>query len=59
MTSPSESPRYSGMDNHRKELKWTNFYVKGAVSRDFLYPVFFTNQLLLVPSEMSKGRFDF
>jgi len=26
--------------------------LKGTVSRDFLYPVFFTNQLLLVPLEM-------
>ena len=26
---------------------------KGTVSRDFLYPVFFTNQLLLVLLEMS------
>ena len=35
------------------------FWFKGTVSRDFLYPVFFTNQLLLVPLEMSKGRLYF
>ena len=32
---------------------------KGTVSRDFLYSVFFTNQLLLVPLDMSLGHFDF
>ena len=28
-------------------------------SRDFLYLVFFTNQILLIPLEMSLGHFDF
>ena len=34
-------------------------YLKGTVSRDFLYPVFFINQFILVPLEMSMGRFIF
>ena len=29
--------------------------LKGTVSRDFLYPVFFINQFILVPLEMSMG----
>ena len=33
--------------------------LKGTVSRDFLYSVFSPKQLLLVPLEMSLGRFDF
>ena len=32
---------------------------KGTVSRDFLYPVFFINQFILVPLEMSMDRFYF
>ncbi len=31
---------------------WFDPSLKGTVPRDFLYPVFFTNQLLLVPLEM-------
>ena len=37
----------------------TNNDFKGTVSRDFLYPVFFINQFILVPLEMSMGRFIF
>ena len=33
--------------------------LKGTISRDFLYPVFFINQFILVPLEMSMGRFIF
>ena len=33
--------------------------LKGTVSRDFLHLVFFINQFILVPLEMSLGRFDF
>ena len=38
----------------------SGFHFKGTVSQDFLYPVFFTYQLLLVLPvlEMSQGRFD-
>ena len=33
--------------------------IKGTVSWDFLYPVFFINQFILVPLEMSMGCFTF
>ena len=32
---------------------------KGTVSRDFLHPVFFIIQIILVPLEMSMGRLIF
>ena len=35
------------------------FMLKVTVSRDFLHPVFFINQFILVPLEMSMGRFIF
>ena len=36
-----------------KQTPFLFFMLKGTVSRDFLYPVFFPKQLLLVPLEMS------
>ena len=37
----------------------TDVFLKGTVSRDFLFLVFFTKQLLLVPIEMPSGLFEF
>jgi len=35
------------------------YQVSKTVSRDFLHPIFFINQFILVPLEMSMGRFIF
>ena len=37
----------------------SNVIYKGTVSRDFLYPVYFINQFILVPLEMARGCFIF
>ena len=46
---------YSGSFCSFADLK----YIKGTVSRDFLHPIFFINQFILIPLEMSMGHFDF
>jgi Reverse transcriptase (RNA-dependent DNA polymerase) len=43
---------------HPEKTKFILFF-KGTVPRDFLYSVFFINQLLMVPLEVPSGRFHF
>ena len=67
--SPSQRPSPKGVIKIKKFYPYTfwreNFVflscslLKGAFSRDFFAPVFFLNQLILVPLEMSQGCLNF
>ena len=58
-TPPTTSPAFTRIQPiHSRRLIQTN-WIKGTVSRDFLYSVFSPKQLLLVPLDMPWGRFDF
>ena len=55
LSSSPAHPEDGGQTRGREELISVRFhaYVKEAVSRDFLYPVFFIKQFILILFEMS------
>ena len=56
----SRPRKYSWSPNQSQSLKEKEKkYLKGQSHKIFLYSVFFTYQLFLVPLERSKGHFDF